>query len=111
MRKAGRLAALEQEEGGVLLHLEYKEEALAAMAEGQAVCEAVSQKAARGGCLTLSDGQKISLDQTVWTPERQRREALYGMSAPSLERWRRSLAWTFWNRRDFMTRAQEGRTR
>lgn len=63
------------------------------------------------GCLTLSDGQKISLDQTVWTPERQRREALYGMSAPSLERWRRSLAWTFWNRRDFMTRAQEGRTR
>jgi hypothetical protein len=59
MRKAGRLAALEQEEGGVLLHIEYKEEALEAMEEGQAVCEAVSQKAARGGCLTLSDGQNI----------------------------------------------------
>ena len=49
MRKAGRLAALEQGEGGVLLHIEYKEEALEAMEEGQAVCEAVSQKAARGG--------------------------------------------------------------
>lgn len=79
-----RVSQKQGEEGGVLLHIEYKKEALETMEEGQAVCEAVSKKAARGGCLTLSDGQKISLDQTAMTPEGQHREALYGMTAPSL---------------------------
>lgn len=72
--------------GESTIHVAYSQDAVAAMENGEALCETIAENAQHeGGTITLSDGRKISLDLTVQMSSGQSSESMYGMTASSLQ--------------------------